>query len=195
MLRARQQITGTAGGVGVITAYFQQSGASETGSTATLAVTRMYNAIYTIRGHLSSSCTFTTDAQVDKLDPLTGALEDRFTTTPTAITGTDGAGLLPLQATAIIRLLTTGIVGRRFLRGHINLSGLTTGWNSIGGRLSSDGLSWAAAYANALNDEGATALHLGVWHRPTPAHTGGQFVALSGVGVAPFFGTLRSRRA
>ena len=193
MLRARQTITGTAGGTGVLTAYFQQESAGEGQSQATLAATRLYNAIYTIRANISSTVTFSSFPEVDKLDPATGALVARYATTPTTLTGTSGSYLLPLATVAVIRLQTTQVVGRRFLRGHINLSGITTGWSGANGRLSSDGLSYAAAYAAALNDEGSTALHLGVWHRPKNG-TGGSFAALSSVGVKPTFGVLRSRR-
>lgn len=195
MLRARATISGFPGGPGLMTLYAAPDASPEDASAAQLATDRMRDAVEAFKGQLDGSgpCVFTSDAFVDKLNEVTGALEDSFSVTPWTKTSTGAGAAAPRPIAVAVTWKTTDFVNGRRVRGRTFLSPLSNATLQTDGTPAAATITAAQDFGAAWIDAGATDIYTGVWHRPVGG-SGGSFHVITGYQVNDKWAVLRSRR-
>lgn len=204
MLRVRVVGTGWAGSPSFGTCYFT---APTEGQDEAEAVEARVQAFYdAMKALWPAAVVFTTQPQVDVLDPVNGDVTNSFiVSTGAPVVGTDAGvnGSLPPATALLMRLDTSVFNGGRRLRGRIFLSGLAARVPMVAGAPTSTMIGAANAGATSLMAGQAAAFtSLVVWRRPRDAAAGpppveqrdGSTGVVTALTVSPKFAVLRSRR-
>jgi len=174
------------GGIPTTPGYslFYSQGASD----ATAELVTFFNAVKAL---FPSGLTWTVPPVGDELDDTTGAINGQWTGSGAGSVTATAAGAYAAGCGAWVAWKTAAIVGRRRLQGRTFMCPLqsTVGYDSSGTIL--------AGAITTLGGAATTLVSAGklvIWHRPSPALTGGSS-ALITAGVVPDQVTsLRSRR-
>lgn len=187
MYRVRTVFSGVQGAPWLNTLYFDDGGG--TAQQAATAAGTFWGAVDT---YIYGGITWTTEADVANIDPITGVLEGVSSTTPVTGTGGGGSDPLPYATQGLVRWRTGVVVGTRELRGKTFIPGLTE--TGVTAALVTAAVVTAVNTASAalISDANST---LVAWHRPDPpgSSTGVSWNVVTGQ-MAPGFAVLRSRR-
>jgi hypothetical protein len=158
VLRVDTVFTGPAGSPWLSAMYFSldtQAGADQ----AVADVGAFWGAV---DGGMSSTVSWSTQPDVQSLDPTDGSLLATFSTTPQSGSGASAGDMLPTAAQALVRWRTSGIVNGRTVRGRTNVPGVTEAFAAAGRPIS--------AYLITLNTAAAALIagtsDLLIWSRP-----------------------------
>lgn len=196
MLRVRTLWTGVAGTPWYTNMYFEGLNSADA-----LAVSGRVNTwLNAVRAYVATGIKAEISPEVFQIDPADATVEGIYTVPTAGYFGNSAGEMLPPANQVNIRLLSSGIVDNRRVRGHIYLPG-TTEANALSGVTDS-------VIRNALNAATTTLIgvapgqQMAVWNRPRifnppvqplPARAGQIFIATS-ASTQNNYSVLRSRR-
>lgn len=181
MWRVRTSFTGVTGAPWVSTAFFNET--AGTAQQAATAVGAFWNSADSL---MEASVSWTTLADVEDVDPVTGNVTSVVNTTPVTGSGVAATTGLPVATQGVVRWRTGVYVGGREVRGRWFIPGLATTANTDGVP-SSTMLSTLNTAAATLIADANTVLF--IWSRKN-----GQAQPVSSGSCWTQFGILRSRR-
>ena len=182
MYRVRVTWTGTpVQGGGLSTFYFNDGG-----GTAQQAATAVSTFLGTLDANLSTALAWTTEGDVDSIDPATGDLTGTTSVATGSGVGSNVAEVLPPAAQGLLRLRTGLIVAGREVRGRMFIPGFCENNQAFGTPDAGTQANVNNAYATFLADANSIPV---VWSR---AH-GVERVIASGT-MWNKWAVLRSRR-
>lgn len=190
--RVTTTITGFNGAPGVWRHYFKDVSGLHDAVTAQLAVDRVRDAVVAAGVLLSNAVTYNVSGLVDELDEGTGQIVDQESVTARTQVGA-GSGTLGPSAVGLIAQYNTGdFVNGRRIRGRSFLNPIRSAY-FLNPTPQAAEIALATAFANKMDDQGATTLRFGVYSRPKPGRAG-EWHNVVNCNVPAKFAVLRSRR-
>lgn len=185
--RVRTVFSGVPGTPWLSTMYFEEVGG--TAQQAATAVGTFWGAVDAL---MSSTVSWTTEADVSTINDATGELTDITVTTPVTGAGAQAVTLGPIVAQALVRWRTGAFINGRNLRGRTFVPGLIESQSDAGRPDASVQATINTAAAALIADANSV---LNIWHRPNPpgSATGAGEAVLSGL-CWNQWASLRSRR-
>lgn len=190
--RVTTTISGFSGGPGVWRHYFKDISGLHDAVTAQLAVDRVRDAVVAAGVLFSNSVTYSVSGLVDELDEGTGQIVDQESVTPRTQIGAGSGSLGPTAMGLVAQYNTDDFVNGRRIRGRSFLNPIRATYFLNPAPLAPE-LALALAFANKLDDPGATTLRFGVYTRPKPGRSG-EWHNVVNCNVPAKFTVLRSRR-
>jgi hypothetical protein len=196
ILRSSALITGTGlPGSGFTSLWWNPGTVGGSTADATDVLARFRTLWETMKSHISTSITIDYDPICIAVDAPTGVLTGAFAgTDPTSTVGTFAGDALPRQTQGLGRWATSTVVGGRRVRGRIFIPGPCETDNDAAGLPVAGYITALTASLATVLVAGATASAPVIWHRPTGG-AGGSSPLITGVGAAPTWSVLRSRRS
>jgi hypothetical protein len=164
--------------------YFTDNASGATALSAASAVDTMFE---NIAGNISNLLSWTVQGDCPIIDDATGTLTGAYSVGNRFGNGTNVSELLPRQAQGMIRWDTSVVVGGRRLRGRTFVPGPTEPLNEQGGQPVVGYVDGLEGTGEFLRDSPGNELRV---YSPTH-HTS---AVVTGVGAAPYWANLRSRR-
>lgn len=191
MMRVRVSLSGGTGGPGLMTFYW--IGTVEGSATAQEAVDHVRDFLVGGQANMSSSLTWSTQAEVALITPATGILTDIVGTTSRTGGGTSGLEPLPGQVQGLMSIVTNNIVEGRRIRGHVNLPMPTEAFNGNQVPTATYLSTWATASLQLVTDTDPAYV---CWSRPQgpPTPRAGVAGTVNAITIQPRWAALRSRR-
>jgi len=175
-----------------MTQYFQAPG-GHNAAAAQLGVDRVRDALTAGASLFPTSEVFTVTGQVDDIDEATGDLTNSFNVTQRVVAGTSGTAYAPIACGLCVVWVTAEFKRGRRVIGKTFLVPVASSSIQTDGTPGPTSITTAQAFADSMDNPGATAVSLGVWSRPV-AGAGGTFHAVVGNRVNDKYSILRSRR-
>jgi hypothetical protein len=184
IFRVRTIWEGVAGAPYYTNLYFTDTGANPAPLAAAAAVDTMFE---NIAGNISNLLSWTVQSDIPVIDDATGTLVGNWSVGNRFGNGTNVSEILPRQAQGMIRWETTTVVGGRRLRGRTFVPGPTEPLNEQGGTPVTGYVDGLEGTGEFLRDSPNNELRV-----YSPTH--GTSAVVTGVGAAPYWANLRSRR-
>lgn len=186
-------LTGAAGLPGYQNLYFSSAGSVMTSAEATDVCGRVRAFWDSLKAYLAVGVQVDVDGTVEAYDAASGNLLGvQAVSAPASVVST-GTALLPPATQGGLRFKSGTVVSNRILQGRTFVGPLTTNAATSGGKPTSALITQLATAGGLLATGGTASVHL-VWHRPGPAHSGGQSAGVISYIAATDFWVLRSRR-
>lgn len=177
-----------------MTQYFSPAVAVPNQSISQLAVDRVRDAMLAGASLFPAGMNWLVQGQVDVLDESTGDLVDSYNVTQRTGAGTSASSAFgPLPSGLCVTWLTGAFKEGRRVYGRTFLVPVSQNVFDSAGTLSTAALTTAQAFADSMNNAGATDLVFVVWSRPKPDLAGSKH-GVVGSRTADKAAVLRSRR-
>jgi hypothetical protein len=165
LYRLQSDITGLAGGPGLSTFHFLESGGSP--GDAQASVEAFWTALLTV---IDNAIQISPTQEVVVFEDTTGEAQSFTTVAGATKTGSDVNAALPPATQGLIRWATAGVVNGRRVQGRTFVPGPTESYSSTSGRVEAG---YLTAMANAIIAliGGANSVPV-VWSRPVTADPG-----------------------
>lgn len=190
--RVTTTISGFSGGPGVWRHYFKDVSGLHDAVTAQLAVDRVRDAVVAGGALFAASVTYSVSGLVDELDEGTGQIVDQESVTGRTQIGAGSGALGPVPIGLVAQYNTEDFANGRRIRGRSFLNPIRSAYTNNPAPLAAE-LALALAFANKLDDQGATTLRFGVYTRPKPGQAGA-WHNVANCNVPAKWTVLRSRR-
>lgn len=192
ILRVTTTITGFSGAPGVWRHFFKDVTGISDAVLAQLAVDRVRDAVVAGGVLFSNTITYGVSGLVDELDEETGQITGQQSVTARTQIGAGAGTLGPVPLGLVAQYNTNDFVNGRRIRGRSFLNPIRAAY-TINPTPQAAELALATAFANKMDDPGATTLRFGVYSRPRPGRVGA-WHNVSNCNVPAKWTILRSRR-
>jgi hypothetical protein len=190
--RVTTTFTGFTGAPGVWRHYFKDVSGLVGPAMPQLCVDRVRDAVVAAGALFSGSLTYTASGLVDELDEETGQITGQQSVTPRVQVGAGAGGVGPIVMGLVAQFNTDDFVNGRRIRGRSFLNPIRSAYTITGTPQAAE-LALALAFANKLDDPGATTVRFGVYSRPKPGRVGA-WHNVTNCNVPSKWTVLRSRR-
>lgn len=190
--RVTTTITGFSGAPGVWRHYFKDVSGLVIPAMPQLCVDRVRDAVVAAGLLFSATTTYSVSGLVDEIDEATGQITGQQSVTPRTQVGAGAGTVGPVAIGLVAQYNTNDFVNGRRIRGRSFLNPIRAAY-TINPAPQAAEIALATAFANKMDDPGATTVRFGVYSRPKAPGTGA-WHNVENVNVPAKWTVLRSRR-